>query len=111
MDNTAFVKEVIDLTNEFRAKNGLDPLSVDVDLTEAAQKHSASMAKQDFFSHTGPNGSKPKDRAKSAGYETQSVGENIAAGYRTPQDVVDGWIASSGHRRNMLNSKYNEIGV
>jgi hypothetical protein len=111
MTNAAFIQEVVNLTNQFRAQNGLGPLSVDIDLAEAAQVHSENMAYQDFFSHTGADGSKPWDRAATAGYESGTVGENIAAGYTTPQAVVEGWINSEGHRANMLNSRYNEIGV
>jgi hypothetical protein len=111
MSNAAFIQEVVKLTNEFRAQNGLGPLSIDVDLAETAQGHSEDMAYQDFFSHTGLDGSKPWDRAKDAGYESITVGENIAAGYATPQSVVQGWINSDGHRANMLNTRYNEIGV
>lgn len=111
MEMTAFVQEVINLTNQFRISNGVDPLSVDIDLTESAQQHSENMALQDFFDHTDPNGLRSVDRAENAGYETGFVGENIGAGYRTPQDVVNGWINSPGHRDNMLNAEYNEIGV
>jgi|GEM_PF-662259 len=106
-----FVQEVLRLTNEFRAQNGLDPLVVDRNLVEAAQEHSESMALQDFFSHTGQDGSRPWDRAQDAGYESGFVGENIAAGYRTPEQVVEGWKSSPGHRANMLNADYNEIGI
>ena len=111
MQNLAFIQEVIELTNQFRISNNLNPLSVDLDLGEAAQQHSQNMAAQDFFSHTGQDGSRSWQRAQNAGYESTFVGENIAVGYRTPTDVVDGWIASDGHRENLLNPDYNEIGV
>jgi hypothetical protein len=111
MENAAFVQEVVNLTNQFRATNGLAPLSIDLDLEEAAQLHSENMAYQDFFDHTGKDGSKPSGRAQAAGYESGTVGENIAAGYTTPEAVVNGWINSAGHRANMLNANYNEIGV
>lgn len=111
MSNAAFIQEVVNLTNQFRAEHGLKPLSIDLDLTEAAQRHSEDMAYQDYFSHTGKDGSMPWERALGAGYESWMVGENIAAGFSSPQAVVKGWINSEGHRANMLNSKYNEIGV
>ncbi|MEL6319305.1 MAG: CAP domain-containing protein [Cyanobacteria bacterium J06626_14] len=111
MQNNAFEQEVLKLTNEFRQKNGLKPLVIDQDLDEAADIHSKNMADQDFFSHTGKDGSRPWDRAERAGYESRTVGENIAAGYRTPEAVVQGWIDSPGHRANMLNPNYNEIGL
>jgi hypothetical protein len=111
MENNSFVLEVIRLTNQYRSDNGLSPLSIDLDLQEAAQQHSQNMANQDFFSHTGLDGSSSAQRALNAGYESSFVGENIGAGYQTPQAVVDGWINSPGHRANILNTNYNEIGV
>jgi hypothetical protein len=111
MENNSFVLEVIRLTNQYRIENGLSPLSIDLDLHEAAQQHSQNMANQDFFSHTGLDGSSSSQRALNAGYESSFVGENIGAGYQTSQDVVDGWMNSPGHRANILNADYNEIGV
>ncbi|MEM7064890.1 MAG: CAP domain-containing protein [Cyanobacteria bacterium P01_B01_bin.77] len=111
MQNTAFEQEVLRLTNNFRRENGLQDLVLDQNLDKAADNHSRDMARQDYFSHTGKNGSKPWDRAETAGYESRFVGENIAAGQRSAQAVVNGWINSPGHRANMLNADYNEIGV
>lgn len=111
MTNAAFIQEVVDLTNHYRAQNSLGPLSIDLKLVEVAQSYSEAMAYQDFFSHTGLDGSQPWDRTKAAGYESSFVGENLAAGYTSPQAVVNGWINSEGHRANLLNSSYNEIGI
>ena len=111
MQNDAFEQEVLKLTNEFRQQQGLTALVIDQNLEKAADLHTQNMAKLDFFSHTGKDGKNSSTRAKEAGYESTVVGENIAAGYRTPKDVVDGWIASPGHRANMLNPAYNEIGL
>ncbi|MBE9059440.1 CAP domain-containing protein [cf. Phormidesmis sp. LEGE 11477] len=111
MQNKAFEQEVLKLTNNFRQRNGLKPLSLDQNLEKAADAHTKAMATDDFFSHTGKDGSEPWDRAERAGYESGFVGENIAAGYGTPKAVVDGWIDSPGHRANMLESDYNEIGL
>ncbi len=111
MENNAFVLEVINLTNNFRVQNGLSPLSVDIDLTEAAQYHSQNMATADFFSHRDPANQNSQDRAIRFGYESRSVGENIAAGQLTPQAVFNAWLNSPGHRGNMLNANWNEIGV
>ena len=63
------------------------------------------------FSHMGSGGTTASDRANLAGYQSPSVGENIAAGYMTAQEVVDGWMNSPGHRENILNPNYTEIGV
>jgi hypothetical protein len=111
MQNAQFENEVLRLTNEFRQKNGRDPLTIDLNLEAAADLHTQNMAQQDFFSHTGKDGSTPSTRTSDAGYESGFVGENISAGYNTPQQVVDGWINSAGHRANMLNADYNEIGI
>lgn len=109
--NAAFINRVLELTNQFRAENGRAPLNLNLELNAAAQDHSEDMALQDYFSHTGKDGSQPWDRAKVVGYEAQSMGENIAAGQTTPESVVEGWKNSPGHRANMLNASYTELGV
>ncbi len=106
-----FVSEVLQLTNQFRAENGLAPLTANSELDQTAQSYSETMAKGDFFDHTGKDGSKPWDRAEKEGYTARAMGENIAAGQRSPQSVVDGWINSPGHRANLLNPSYTELGV
>ncbi|MEM7726821.1 MAG: glycoside hydrolase family 9 protein, partial [Cyanobacteria bacterium P01_A01_bin.45] len=106
-----FTQEVLQLTNEFRKENGLSPLSLNSDLVEAAQSYSEDMGENDFFSHTGQDGSTPLTRAQEAGYSPNAVGENIAAGQTTPEQVVQGWIDSPGHRENLLNPNYTEIGI
>lgn len=108
---TEFMNQVLALTNEFRAKNGLAALKLNSELNATAYAHSEDMAQQDYFDHIGKNGSKPWDRAKLVGYEAQSMGENIAAGYTTAAAVVQGWIDSPGHRANLLNNSYTELGV
>ncbi|MEL7332332.1 MAG: CAP domain-containing protein [Cyanobacteria bacterium J06560_2] len=111
MQNNAFEQEVLKLTNDFRKANGLKSLILDQNLEKAADQHSKDMANGDFFSHDSKDGRKPWDRAQNNGYESGFVGENIAAGYSTPQAVVNGWINSPGHRANMLNPNFNEIGL
>jgi hypothetical protein len=111
MSNTEFIQKVVELTNQFRAENGVGLLTLDEDLSEAAQVHSENMAYYDFFGHVGLDGALPRDRAENAGYETRMVGENIAAGFATPEGVVKGWINSESHRANMLDPRFNEIGV
>jgi uncharacterized protein YkwD len=106
-----FVQQVLNLTNQFRAQNGLAPLRLNTELNAAALTHSKNMALQDFFSHTGKDGSTVGDRLKTVGYESQAWGENIAAGYSTPDQVVQSWINSPGHRVNLLNRSYTELGV
>ncbi|MEM9806126.1 MAG: CAP domain-containing protein, partial [Cyanobacteria bacterium P01_D01_bin.56] len=110
-NDNVFAEEVLRLTNEFRAENGRAPLTLNEELASTAQKHSQAMAEGDFFSHTGLNGSAPWDRAEDEGYTARAMAENIAAGQPTPEQVVQGWIDSPGHRQNMLNPSYTELGV
>ncbi|MBI4780713.1 MAG: hypothetical protein HY785_05260 [Oscillatoriophycideae cyanobacterium NC_groundwater_1537_Pr4_S-0.65um_50_18] len=108
--NLTFITEVLRLTNEFRAQNGLALLTANLELNAAAQGHSEDMADQDYFDHVGKNGSSFSDRAKLIGYEP-ATGENIAAGNPTPESVVQTWIDSPGHRANILNPSSTELGV
>jgi uncharacterized protein YkwD len=102
--------EVVSLTNAERQDAGCDPLRVDDRLTEAAQGHSEDMVSRDYFSHDTPDGVSPAERAQRAGYPSFS-GENIAAGQRSAQEVVEAWMNSEGHRRNILNCDSKAIGV
>lgn len=84
---------------------------MDSRLVNAAMEHSADMATNDFFSHTGSDDSEPWDRMVAAGYSYSWAGENIAAGYQTPEAVVGGWMNSPDHRANILNCAFTETGV
>ncbi|MCG5062081.1 MAG: hypothetical protein KA714_29990 [Limnoraphis sp. WC205] len=105
------INRVVELTNDFRAENGLSALSPNSQLVIAAENHSENMALQDFFSHQGLDGSDIGDRVLNVGYDYSRAGENIGAGYQTPEAVVEGWINSPGHRENLLNPDFTEIGV
>ena len=109
--STSFAGQVIKLTNKERAKSGCKALRSNSLLKSAAQKHSVDMARKDYFSHTGKDGRSPFDRMTDAGYSFAAAAENIAAGQRTPADVVEGWMNSAGHKKNILNCAYTEIGV
>jgi uncharacterized protein YkwD len=98
------------LTNKQRALHGCKALRVDVRLTKAALGQSAFMARGGAFSHTGRGGSDFVARIKAASYP-QPAAENIAYGYRTGLDVVKGWMASPGHRANILNCSAKTVGV
>ncbi|MCI0382882.1 CAP domain-containing protein [Streptomyces sp. CNQ085] len=102
---------VVELVNSERAKAGCAPLKVNEKLTEAARAHSKDMAGHRNMSHTGSDGSGPGDRIERAGYQWRAYGENVAHGYQTPESVMDGWMSSPGHRRNILNCSFEEIGV
>ncbi|QES46836.1 RNA polymerase [Streptomyces venezuelae] len=103
--------QVVALVNKERAAAGCGPLKDDPQLRAAAQGHSDDMAARDFFSHTAPGGSDPGDRTTAAGYRWSTYGENIAKGQQTPEQVMDSWMNSSGHRANILNCSFKDIGV
>ncbi len=103
--------EVTDLTNRERARAGLAPLATDALLTRAAQAHSTDMVVRAFYSHTGPDGSQPWDRAAAEGSTRRTIGENIACGQRSPAEVVEGWMNSPGHRANILKREFTHIGI
>ncbi|QKW10060.1 sigma-70 family RNA polymerase sigma factor [Streptomyces sp. NA04227] len=105
------IAQVTQLVNNERAKNGCGPVTANPKLQSAAQGHSDDMADRDFFSHTDPDGGDPGDRITAAGYRWSTYGENIAAGQQTPAQVMEGWMNSSGHRANILNCDFKEIGV
>jgi len=103
--------QVVTLTNAERAKAGCGPLTVDATLTAVAQAHSQDMATSDYFDHNSQDGRTPFDRMTAAGYRYSTAAENIAAGQRTPQDVMTAWMNSPGHRANILNCALTQIGV
>ncbi|MBD1835117.1 pre-peptidase C-terminal domain-containing protein [Cyanobacteria bacterium FACHB-472] len=109
--NDDFIAQVVALTNQERSEFGLSALTFDSQLARAAQSHSTDMALNDFFSHTGLNGSSAGDRTLAQGYEFMALAENLAAGYTTPEAVVQGWMASLGHRANILNPDVQSIGI
>ena len=106
-------EQVVDLANAERAAATprCGPLTVDDRLAAAAQGHSDDMAANDYFSHTSLDGATFTDRADAAGFTGFAGAENIAAGQRTPQDVMAAWMQSDGHRANILNCDYTVIGV
>ncbi|SBW18993.1 hypothetical protein FDG2_0913 [Candidatus Protofrankia californiensis] len=103
--------QVVALTNAERAKAGCGALTADPRLTTAAQTHSADMSAHNYFSHNSQDGRTPFQRMAKAGYEFSMAAENIAAGQRTPAEVVRGWMNSAGHRENILNCSLKQIGV
>jgi len=107
-----FEQQVLTLVNQERAKASLQPLSFESHLLQAAEIHSQNMASQDFFSHTGADGSKFTDRMQAAGFTMRGrSAENIAAGSDTPAAVVESWMNSSGHRANILTPEFTLLGV
>jgi uncharacterized YkwD family protein len=108
---SAFEQKVVDLTNQERAKNGLPALKVDTTLSKMAHEKARDMSANNYFSHTSPTYGSPFDMMKKYGITYQYAGENIAKGQQSPQDVVNAWMNSEGHRQNILNPNYNYIGV
>lgn len=106
-------KSLIDAHNEIRKDHNamIATLVEDPRLTIAAQKHAQYMADQDKISHFGEWYSRASDRIEKEGYNYWAVGENIAAGQRDVQEVMEDWMNSEPHKKNILNEKYTQIGV
>lgn len=111
---------MLDLVNQVRASGctcgttampAVPALSWNDQLATAAYNHSVDMATNNFFSHTNLQGKTPGDRITAAGYVWSAYGENIAEGYTTEQLVMDGWLHSEGHCKNIMSNDYKEIGV
>lgn len=109
----ATVASIIELTNGERARAGLPPLRAEPRLTRAAQLQADQIAQTGRLDHviTSAAYPRPEDRLAAAGYPWQAYAENIASGYDNAGTVVSGWMQSSGHRANILNPAYTEIGV
>ncbi|MEM9909028.1 MAG: CAP domain-containing protein [Cyanobacteria bacterium P01_D01_bin.44] len=108
---SSFVTDLLSLTNDARASAGLDPLTFSYQLGQSAQTYAKEMADNDFFSHTGLNNSTFGQRIAGADYKFSAIGENLGAGFSTPEGVVNGWLASEGHRKNILNEDFTDIGL
>jgi uncharacterized YkwD family protein/spore coat assembly protein SafA len=108
---TAYETEVVRLVNVQRSQNGLAPLTMNWELSRVARYKSQDMVDKHYFSHTSPTYGSPFDMMKAFGISYRAAGENIAYGQRTPQEVVTAWMNSSGHRANILNTSFKEIGV
>ncbi len=103
--------EVVRLVNAERAKNGLKALTPDWELSRVARYKSQDMKDNRYFSHTSPTYGSPFEMMKSFGISYRAAGENIAKGQSSPQAVMTAWMNSSGHRANILSSKFTKIGV
>lgn len=106
-----FEAQVVELTNAERAKYDLAPLKAYNPLMKVARAKSQDMASNNYFSHTSPTYGSPFDQIKAAGITYRAAGENIAQGQRTPEEVVQAWMNSEGHRANILNSSFTHIGI
>jgi len=111
----SWILEVITIVNQERAESGLGPLSKCSTLDQAARLHSQDMNERDFFDHTNPDGKSPSDRIRLTSFfgsaKSLWTGENIAAGFKDAASVMAAWMKSPGHRSNILNSKFSQLGV
>ena len=108
-ENASFVRQVVNLVNQERAKAGLSPVTADTSIQAAAQVRAKEIEKS--FSHTRPDGSSFSTALTQQGVTYRGSGENIAWGQKTPEQVMNGWMNSDGHRANILNKNFTKIGV
>ncbi len=108
---SSYERQVVELVNAERAKNGLSALTLDSSVSKVARAKSQDMATNNYFSHTSPTYGNAGSMLKQFGIKYTAYGENIASGQKTPQQVVTAWMNSSGHRANILSSTFTKIGV
>jgi uncharacterized protein YkwD len=105
--------QIVELTNQERARQNLPALRAETRLSRAAQIQADQMVRHNRMDHVMPDAQypRPEDRLAAAGYAWQAYGENLAFGYNDARSVVEGWMNSSGHRANILGTSFTEIGV
>ncbi|OAH55188.1 hypothetical protein AWH48_20200 [Domibacillus aminovorans] len=108
---SAFEQQVFELVNQERAKQGVSPLQLDTKLSDVARTKSQDMKNKGYFSHQSPTYGSPFDMMKQFGITYKAAGENIAKGQQTPEEVMDAWMNSDGHRKNILSADFTHIGV
>jgi uncharacterized YkwD family protein/spore coat assembly protein SafA len=109
--NQSWEQQVVQLVNAERTKAGLQPLAYDWELSRVARFKSEDMRDRNYFSHQSPTYGSPFDMMRQFGISYRTAGENIAAGQRSPQEVVNAWMNSPGHRANIMNANFTKIGV
>ena len=107
----AFEQEVVRLVNVERARAGLRPLTENWQVSRVARFKSQDFINNNYFAHNSPVFGTPFDMLRAFGIRFTAAGENIAHGQRTPAAVVNAWLNSPGHRANILNPNFNQIGV
>ncbi len=110
-DFSSYQQQVLDLVNAERTKRGISALTLDSNLSNVATKKSQDMVNKNYFDHTSPTYGSPFDMMKQFGISYRTAGENIAKGQKTPQEVVTAWMNSEGHRKNILNPNFTNLGV
>ena len=106
-----FQQQILSLVNTERSKAGLQPMTLNSQLNQAAQNHTNDMISKGYFDHVSPSGSTMEMRVNAVGYRYSTIGENIAAGDSTAAGTMTQWMNSPGHRANILNPEYKELGV
>jgi len=106
-----YANQVLTLVNSERSKAGLKPLKLNATLTKSAQAKSQDMHDKKYFDHNSPTYGTPFQMMNKFGYKYSYAGENIAMGQKTPKEVMSAWMNSAGHKANILNSNYTEIGI
>ena len=109
-ETSAYEQRVLELVNIERAKEGLGPVRYRAELDQAATSHNAQQARMQTMAHEGIGDGTPGDRARAVGWN-DSWGENVAVGQTSPEQVVAEWMASPGHRRNIMDPAYTQMGV
>lgn len=104
-------ERIVELTNQERAKAGVGPVKLNSLLNESAQRKAGDMFAFDYWAHNSPSGRDPWSFFKEVGYKYLFAGENLARDFSSPDAVVAAWMASPTHRDNLLNPKYQEIGI
>ena len=102
---------ILNLVNKERSKNGLNPLTLSQELTNVATIKAKDMRDKNYFSHNSPTYGSPFDMLQHFGIHYSYAGENIASGQQSPEQVMTDWMNSSGHRANILNKNYTQLGV
>jgi uncharacterized YkwD family protein len=106
-----FEAKVIELVNQERQQNGLEPYQSNQQLSNVARTKSKDMRDKNYFSHQSPTYGSPFEMLKQFNVQYRAAGENIAKGQQTPAEVVNSWMNSPGHRRNILSQQFTQIGV
>lgn len=103
--------KVIELTNTERQNAGLGKVTYNSVLSEAAAAKAADMFANNYWAHVSPTGTEPWSFISSSGYKYQHAGENLARDFSNSKDIVSAWMASSTHKKNLLDSRYKDIGI
>jgi uncharacterized YkwD family protein len=109
IDVSEYIAEAFRLTNKEREKAGIPPLSYNYNLEKVAQAKAEDMCKNDYFDHNSPTYGTPFEMISAFNISYSWAGENIAYNYRTPEEVIKGWMSSKGHRENLLRKEFTDV--